>query len=110
MKILIRSLTLALALLIAPAVFAQSGPTGTQQSATRLDACTAYQTASGAPQQTVTISPPSNNSVYICSIEVISVATTAVAAVAALTHTTTNLGTPTSLKLFDFFPASTGVA
>jgi hypothetical protein len=104
---------IALSLLVAFGTSAQSNP-GTvgaqavQQSSQRLDACSGVATGSGTAQQTLTITPPPGNYVYFCWIEVIQTATTA-PALTALTHTTTNLGSPTSLKLFDLFPAATGV-
>src|SRR5216684_8705584 len=97
-----RRLLFALSLLFSSLTF---GQTLQQLSPSRSDACTGVQTASGATQQTVTITPAANQFVYICTVEVISVAVVLPVA-SALTTTTTNLN---GMKWFGGLTAAAGI-
>lgn len=76
--------------LLVPA-FAQMQGQLTQQSPTRLDACTGIST-SVASAATITITPPSGQYVYLCTVDIQNCAGVAVTGAAPLTMSTTNLG------------------
>lgn len=80
-------------LLAVSQVFAQGVPgTLTQQSPTKLDTAGLVST-SATSASTITITPPSSNSVYVTNVEITNCAGgTAVTAAAPTTVTTTNLG------------------
>ena len=93
MKNFLSKLSLVAALgflcLAAPAVHAQ---TATQQSATHADAAQLVQT-SATSAATLTLTPPSGQSVYVTGIEITNCAgSSAVTAAAVTSVTTTNLG------------------
>jgi hypothetical protein len=81
-----------IALCATPALAQQAQPaTPVQQAATMLNAASLVSCASGTAQQTLTLTPPSGQYVYVLNVDIVSQATTAPAA-SALTHTSTNLG------------------
>ena len=102
-----KHLAILFSLISSVALAQQAQPaTPVQQAATMLNAAQLVQTASGTAQQTITITPPSGQYVYILNVDIVSVATTAPAA-SALTHTSTNLG---GMKWYGGLTATGGVA